>query len=59
MRRFKMCASMGELVILDNDETSYEEVKREVVGREVCDGAFSFLGCGMGGLEDENGFCED
>lgn len=54
-----MCASMGELVILDNDETSYEEVKREVVGREVCDGAFSFLGCGMGGLEDENGFCED
>jgi hypothetical protein len=52
MRRFEMVGPASELVDFDDDQSSDQEVKSEIVEHEVRNCAAAFLGRGVGGLED-------
>ena len=45
-----MRASVRDLVVLDDDESSDEEIEREIQAREVRERASAFLYRGVGGL---------
>ena len=54
-----MRAIVRDLVVLDDDQSSNQSIKGEVVKDEMQDCALAFLVGGMGWLEEKDGLCED